>query len=184
MQAEVGVEARERADFHRGGTADPHIHWHRAEQQKTEAVGQAGGFLFQQGENAAANVSGPRRQRIGVAQLAYLVVVTHGAARSQIIQRNARLHRQRAMAGLHRADAQRAIRAGLQRHQHASAQYRLTNVGARIIGDAAHHVQPRRHARHPDFAGVEKSGKTGGVAVGLVQELLKFRNFKRQFVVH
>jgi hypothetical protein len=88
------------------------------------------------------------------------------------------------MAGLHRADAQRAVRAGLQRHQHAPVQHRFTNVGARIIGNAAHHDQPRRHARHPDFAGVEKSGKAGRVAVGLVQELLKFQNLKREFVVH
>ena len=57
------------------------------------------------------------------------------------------------MAGLHRADAQRAVGARLQRHQHAAAQHGFADVGAGIIGDAAHHVEPRRHARDPDFAG-------------------------------
>ena len=81
-RAKIGIEAGERADFHGGGTADAHVHRHRAQQQEAETVGQLDGFLLEQGENAAADVSRPGGQRVGMAQLADLRVAAHGRRRT------------------------------------------------------------------------------------------------------
>ena len=39
LQIQVSIEAGQRANLHGSGTADADIHWHRAQQQKTETVG-------------------------------------------------------------------------------------------------------------------------------------------------
>ena len=75
----------------------------------------------------------------------------------------------------------RSVRA-CKRHQHAAAQHRFADVRAGVIGDAAHHIQPGRHARHPDLAAVEKAGEAGRVAVRFAQQLFEFGDFKRERV--
>ena len=106
-------------------------------------------------------------------------VAGQAVARLEVVERDARLDRQRPVPDLHRADAQRAVGARLQRHQHAAAQHGFADVRAGVVGDAAHDVEPRRHARDPDFAAVEEAGESGRIAVRLVQQLLERLHFER-----
>src|ERR1019366_5200683 len=69
-------------------------------------------------------------------------------------------------------------------HQHAAAQHGFADVGAGVIRDAAHDIEPGGDASDPDLAGGEKARQAGGITVGLLQELFKFRDFKREFGVH
>ncbi len=184
LQVHVRIKAPKGADFHRSRAANADVHRHGTEQQQTEAVRKTYRLLLEQSENAAADVRSPRNQRVGVAQLADLRVVPHAVTRGEVIQRDARFNWQAAFANLHRADAQGAVGAGLQCHQHAAAQDRFAHIGAGIIGDSSHDIQPRGHARHPHLAAVEKAGKARRVTVRLAQQVLKFLDFKRLAVFH
>ena len=115
-----------------------------------------------------------------MANFANLRVAADRAAARKIIQRNARLDGQTARAGLCGADAQGAVGACLNRHEHSVAEHGFADIRAGIIRDAAHHIEPRGHARDPHFATVEKSGKARWITVRLAQQVFKFRNFKWQ----
>ena len=184
FQTEIRVEATQRADFHRRRTADAHVHRHGAQQEQIEAVGQLHRFFLEQRENAADDVSRPVGERIGLAERADFRIAGQTVAGLEIVERDARFDGQRLDARLHGADAQRAVGARLQPHQHAAAQHGFADVRAGVIRDAAHDIEPGGDARDPDFAGGEKARQAGGITVGLLQELFEFRNFKREFGVH
>ena len=80
LEIQIRVEAGQGADFHGGGTADAHVHRHRAQQEKAETIRQLDRFLLQQRENAAANVGGPGRNRVGLAEFADLRVIPERVA--------------------------------------------------------------------------------------------------------
>ena len=180
VQFQIGVEAAQGADFHCRGTAYPYVHGHGAQQQQIEAVGEFHRLLFEQGKNTAADVGGPDRQRVGVAEFAEIVIAGQAVAGGEIIERDACLDRQAALADLHGADTQRTVGAGLQGNKHAADQHRFADVCAGIVGDAAHNVEPGRHACHAEFPAVEKSGQAGRVAVRFLEQPFKFHGFKGQ----
>ena len=182
-QIQVGIEATDRAHFRGGRGADADIHRHAAQQQHAEAIGQADAFLAQHREDRTADVGRPGGERVALAELADFAVFGRLVVQREKIERNACFHRQVALSDLHRADAQRAVGAGLQGDQVATAQNGFTDVRSGIIGDAAHHVEPGGHPGHPDLPGIEKSRQTGGVVVGTVEKAFELGEFRSQLVV-
>ena len=169
LEAEVGVEAGERADLHSGRAADADVHRHGAQQHEAEAIGQADGLLLEQRENAAADVGSPGDQRVGLAKFAKLGISAHAIAGGKVIERDAGFDGQAAFADLHCANAQGAVRPRLEGHQHPAAEDGFADVGAGVIRNAAHDIEPGRYARDPNLAAVEEPGKAGDIAVGFGQ---------------
>jgi hypothetical protein len=83
---------------------------------------------------------------------------------------------------LHGPNAQRAIGARLQREEHASPEHGLAHVRARVVRDAAHHVESRGHPNNPHLATVEVPGQAGQITRRLAQQLLESLDFERQLV--
>ena len=173
MEPHIAGEAVEGGDLCGGRAADADVHGHAAEQEQAKAIGQVHGLFFEQGKDASANVGGPRREGVGLAQGAHLVVGDETLAHLKVVERDARLDGQAAVVALHGADAQRAVGARLEGDDHAPAEDALADVAAGIVGNAAHDVEAGGDAGDPNLAGAKKAGEAGGIAVGLFEKGLK-----------